>query len=213
MSLIAVQEVPSGGTNQDKFIPSLDLQLAGFSPIQLKDENLQTFLLADGHRLQEVYDLRLKVWEQKGSGDVVNRTLFPDGWYDELDDSGFHWITINSFHEIIAAARLNIFHSLKESPYFEATQHLRFPESEPFAFYSRLVVHPDYRSRSLSKKLYQLRAAYCDELRLSQSQLFTNNPYVISLYRDNGFKVAGKAKVSYHSSLVPHEVHVLAKGY
>lgn len=213
MNLTAVQETSSAVTNQNKSVQDFNSDIAEFSPILLKEDSLQTLLLTNKDNLQEVYNLRVKVWEHKGDCDFVNRELFPNGWYDELDESAYHWITINGRLEIVAAARLNIFHSLKDSPYFEATRHLQFSDSGSHAFYSRLVVHPDYRCRNLSKQLYQQRAAFCNEQGIRQAQLFTNNPYVISMYQANGFNVAGQGMVSYHPALAPHSVHVLAKGY
>lgn len=172
---------------------------------------LITKVLHNASRRQEIYDLRLSVWENSGSTQFVNRTLFPNGWYDELDETAFHWVTINHQNKIIAAARLNIFHSLKESPYYHSICHLPFPTEVPFAFFSRLVVHPHYRHNGLSRQLYDARHHFCRERKIAWSQVFINNPYVIGMFESEGFENMGQADVSYHVSSLPHAVNVFVK--
>ena len=172
---------------------------------------LSTELLIDSTRLQEIYDLRLEVWEHSGESNFVNRKLFPDGWYDDLDETAFHWVTFNDQNKIVAASRLNIFHSLEDSPYYSSMQHLLFPSNVPFAFYSRLVVHPQYRNHGLSRHLYEGRAQFCKEKQIISSQVFINNPFVISLFETEGFKNIGQAEVNYHVSSHPHTVNVFIK--
>ena len=172
---------------------------------------LLTMVLHDQSRLQEIYDLRLAVWENCGSIEFVNRTLFPTGWFDELDESAIHWVTINHQNKIVAAARLNVFHLLKESPYHTSISHLGFPAESAFAFYSRLVVDPQYRNNGLSKQLYEQRTHFCREKKIPWSQVFINNPHVIKMFEAEGFKNTGKAQVSYHKSSLPHSVNVFVK--
>lgn len=175
------------------------------------NDETHTVILTDLSRLQEIYDLRLKVWEQTGKCEFVNRKLFPNGWYDELDDTAFHWVTLNNHHEIVASARLNIFFSIDESPYYSSIRHLPFPKDKPFAFYSRLVVHPDYRSRNLSRHLYQARTAFCKKRGIKWTQVFINNPYVISIFEAEGYEKIGQAEVTYHSESPTHSVNVFVK--
>jgi predicted GNAT family N-acyltransferase len=176
-----------------------------------RQNSLSTELLTDPSRLQEIYDLRLEVWEHSGNNEFVNRQLFPNGWYDELDESAFHWVTFNDQNKIIAAARLNIFHSLEQSPYYDSIRHLAFPTDIPFAFYSRLVVHPQYRHKGLSQQLYNGRAQYCIENEIKWSQVFINNSYVIGLFEKEGFENIGQAEINYHISSHPHSVNVFVK--
>jgi predicted GNAT family N-acyltransferase len=176
-----------------------------------RQNSLSTELLTDPSRLQEIYDLRLEVWEHSGNNEFVNRQLFPNGWYDELDESAFHWVTFNDQNKIIAAARLNIFHSLEQSPYYDSIRHLAFPTDIPFAFYSRLVVHPQYRHNGLSQQLYSGRAQYCVEREIKWSQVFINNLYVIGLFEKEGFENIGQAEINYHISSHPHSVNVFVK--
>ena len=133
------------------------------STLEHSQNNLSTEFLINPARLQEIYDLRLEVWEHSGESSFVNRKLFPNGWYDNLDETALHWVTFNDQNKIVAAARLNIFHSLEDSPYYASMKHLLFPTNLPFAFYSRLVVHPQYRKHGLSRQLYDGRAQFCKE--------------------------------------------------
>lgn len=177
--------------------------LTGYSHLQKANDSinkLATKLLDDPFRLQEIYDLRLQVWENSGVNEFVNRHLFPNGWYDELDDTAVHWVTVNHQNKIVASARLNVFYSLKESPYCDSISHLSFPTEIPFAFFSRLVVHPHYRQNGLSRQLYEARARFCKERKIAWSQVFINNPYVITMFEAEGFKNIGEAEVSYHKS-------------
>lgn len=161
--------------------------------------------------LQEIYDLRLAVWEHSGVNEFVNRKLFPHGWRDKLDETALHWVTFNQQNKIVASARLNVFHSIKDSPYFDSIRHLEFPGEIPFAFFSRLVVHPQYRQNGLSRKLYEARAGFCSERKIAWSQVFINNPYVISMFEAKGFKNIGHAEINYHKSSQPHAVNVFVK--
>ena len=79
-----------------------------------KQQALRAELLTDTWRLHEIYDLRLNAWEHTGKNEFVNRQLYPNGWYDPLDESAFHWVVINDQNKIIASARLNLFYSFEE---------------------------------------------------------------------------------------------------
>lgn len=172
------------------------------------DKTLSTTFLTSHSRLREIYDLRLEAWEGAGKSEVVNREFFPNGWVDELDESAFHWVTLNQKLEIVAAARLNLFPTLAEFPFCDSVQHLRLPVAVPFAFFSRLVVHPSYRNNGLSRELYLKRAEFCKRRRISWSQVFINNPQVIRLFQREGYACVGQAEVAYHTSSKPHTVNV-----
>lgn len=172
---------------------------------------LKPELLTDTSRLQEIYDLRLNVWEHSGKSKFVNRKFYPNGWHDHLDGSAFHWIVINDQNKIIASARLNIFNSLEEFPYFLSVKNFSLPDVMPFAFFSRLVVHPQYRQNGLSRKLYNDRTRFCEERGIRWSQVFINNPVIISQFEKSGYKNIGQANVNYHPCSDPHSVNVFIK--
>jgi predicted GNAT family N-acyltransferase len=172
---------------------------------------LVTTVLNSQYRLQEIFNLRLDVWEKSGKIEFINRKFLPTGWYDELDETAIHWAILNHQNQIVASARLNIFYSLHESPYFASINHLPLPTEAPFAFFSRLVVHPQYRQRGLSRQLYEARARFCKERKIAWSHVFINNPYIVSMFEAKGFKNIGEAEVSYHVSSPSHAVNVFVK--
>lgn len=172
---------------------------------------LRPVLLTDKSRLPEIYNLRLNVWEHSGKSEFVNRNLYPNGWYDDLDKSAFHWIVVNNENKIIASARLNLFNSLEEFPYYLSVQNLLLPEIMPFAFFSRLVVHPQYRQNGLSRQLFTDRTLFCKEKEIQWTQVFINNPAIIRQYEKSGYQNIGQAGVSYHPSSEPHLVNVFIK--
>jgi hypothetical protein len=186
---------------------------AGFSLLNKfnKQAYLQPALLTDTTRLPEIYDLRLKVWEHSGKNTFVNRQLYPNGWYDPLDDSAFQWVVINERNEIIASARLNLFNSLKEFPYFLSVKDFSLPDVMPFAFFSRLVVHPHYRQNGLSRQLFINRSIFCEERGIRWSQVFINNVFIMNQFEKSGYKNIGQARVAYHPCADPHSVNVFIK--
>lgn len=176
-----------------------------------KYQTLRPELLTDKSRLHEIYDLRLNVWEHSGKSEFVNRKLYPNGWNDDLDDEAFHWVIINNQNKIIASARLNIFDSFEEFPYYLSVKNFSLPDIMPFAFFSRLVVHPQYRQKGLSKKLFASRTRFCEERDIRWTQVFINNQHIISQFEKSGYKNIGISQVAYHHSSDPHPVNVFIK--
>lgn len=181
------------------------------SDIFKPQHKLKAEFLADKLRLPEVYDLRLNVWEHSGKNDFVNRKLYPNGWFDELDQSAYHWIVVNEKNRIIASARLHLFYSLEDFPYYQSVKKFLLPTVMPFAFYSRLVVDPGYRQNGLSRLLYKVRSEFSREKGARWSQVFINNPIILQQFERSGYRNIGKAEVAYHSSSQPHSVNVLIK--
>jgi len=176
-----------------------------------KQQALHPELLTDAWRLHEIYDLRLNAWEHSGKNEFVNRQLYPNGWYDQLDGPAFHWVVINEQNKVIASARLNLFHSFEEFPYQQSVKHLLLPNALPFAFFSRLVVHPHYRQNGLSRQLFSSRASFCEEREIKWSQVFINNQLIINQFEKSGYENIGQAQVAYHPSSDPHSVNVFVK--
>ena len=170
-------------------------------------------LVTNPSRLKEIYNLRVDVWEHSGTSQFVNRRLYPDGWSDELDKTAWHWMIVNAEDKIIAAARMNLFTSFNQFPYYPSMKHIAFPHIFPFAFYSRLVIHPDYHGNGLSRQLVSSRLLFCEINKINWGQAFINNKHIIGLFQKLDFKNAGQAMVSYHQSSEPHSVNVLIKNY
>lgn len=122
----------------------------------------EPFILTDKSRLQEIYDLRVLAWENSPDSDNINSTKYPNGFSDQLEDKSIHIISTDARDTIVGAARLTICDALDELPYpgiFKAYEHL-MPAERPFLFYSRLVVHPDYRKTELRKMFDDFRINY-----------------------------------------------------
>lgn len=122
----------------------------------------EPFILTDKSRLQEIYDLRVLAWENSPDSDNINSTKYPNGFSDELEYKSIHIIATDAQDTIVGAARLTICDALDELPYpgiFKAYEHL-MPAERPFLFYSRLVVHPDYRKTELRKMFDDFRINY-----------------------------------------------------
>jgi|GEM_PF-650324 len=117
-------------------------------------------LVQDRASLDEIYRLRPIAWEYSPDGDIINTTLYPDGWQDSLDEGGIHWAIINDAGQIVSGARLNILHSLEDI--FPISDHTTQPLflSDPFAYISRLVVHPNSRNRGLAHMMDRVRIRY-----------------------------------------------------
>jgi len=176
-----------------------------------KQQALRAELLTDTWRLHEIYDLRLNAWEHTGKNEFVNRQLYPNGWYDPLDESAFHWVVINDQNKIIASARLNLFYSFEEFPYQPSVKNLLLPDVVPFAFFSRLVVHPHYRQNGLSRQLFTSRASFCEERKIKWSQVFINNQRIINQFEKSGYINIGQVQVAYHPCSNAHSVNVFVK--
>lgn len=168
-------------------------------------------LLTDKNRLKEIYALRVEAWENSEKREFVNQELFPNGWFDDLDDNAFHWVIINEHNKIIAAARLNIFNSLSKLPYKEFVKSIEFPTSIPFAFYSRLIVAKDYQGKGLSTKLDTVNLINHTNENFNWWYMFATKERETSLLNKLNYEHLGDCMVNYHSSTKPHIVGVYLK--
>lgn len=174
---------------------------------------LEPILLTDKTRLQEIYDLRVDVWENSEKSKFVNRQLFPDGWFDDLDQTAFHWVITNDQDKIIAAARLNLFDDFNQYPYNDFLKNLTIPKTTPFGFYSRLVIHPEYQGLGLSIRLDTSRMLFCEAKKIRWLQVLATNDRIKNLFEKLNFKIIGQAEVNYHEFTEPHLVNVFIKEY
>ncbi len=137
----------------------------------MTDKLFHPKLLTDKSQLQEIYNLRVTAYEQSPDSIYVNKQLFPQGLSDHLDNqvNTLHWIICDD-NKIIAAARLAIlddFADIKDLTNELYTYEL--PKERPFAYYSRLIVHPGYRKLGLP---YMLDKARIDYLRANRNIKF-----------------------------------------
>ena len=117
-------------------------------------------ILTDKTRFQEIFDLRVYAWEKSPSPANINRETYPNGFFDELDETAVHWVSLNTDGKIIAAARLAIIYDINELPYPQIFVNVELPAERPFLFYSRLVIHPEYRKWGLKEKFDLFRLRY-----------------------------------------------------
>ena len=137
--------------------------------------------------LKRIYRLRVTAWRESG---LISSDRYPEGWSDELDQQAIHWVIKHS-KNIVAAARLNILESLDELPYPGVFQDYEIPNLNPIAFYSRLVAHPDYRGRGISKQLDSVRLDYINKNKIPLV-IATARNWRIDKLKKVGFKVLGK---------------------
>lgn len=117
-------------------------------------------ILTDKSRLQEIFDLRVYAWENSPSPANINRETYPNGFFDKLDETAIHWVSFDADGKIIAAARLAIINDVNELPYPQIFTNIELPSERPFLFYSRLVIHPEFRKLGLKEKFDRIRLQF-----------------------------------------------------
>ncbi|MGD1847397.1 MAG: GNAT family N-acetyltransferase [Salibacteraceae bacterium] len=125
-------------------------------------------LLGGPKRLAEIFALRTLAWERSPGRQQINSSKYPNGYSDCLDANSLHFVSTDWNGNIIAAARLSVCNSYADLPYpemFAQLLHL-LPQQRPFAFYSRLVIHPDYRKRGIAQAMDTMRMEKQQELQL-----------------------------------------------
>lgn len=104
--------------------------------------------------LNRIGKLRAQVWLAEG---YLRPSVCSDGiWLDELDEAGKHWAVFYQ-GDMIAAARLNLHHSLEDMPHAKEFRPYELGIGVPYGFMSRLVVKQDYRRQGVARKLDCLR--------------------------------------------------------
>jgi GNAT superfamily N-acetyltransferase len=121
--------------------------------------DLKLEVLVDQSRLQEVYDLRVAAYEASTQSAHVSRGIYPNGWSDRLDefDSVRHWVVLDG-RKIVASARVVILEDIADTE--GEFSGIELPSGRPFAYWGRLVVHPEYRGRGLMRDLDQVRKTF-----------------------------------------------------
>lgn len=166
-------------------------------------------LLTEKSSLQEIYDLRVDVWEKSIKSEFVNRQLFPNGWTDDFDEKGKIFV-IKDDEKIIASARLNSVLDLCSFPFYNEIKHLNLPKSSPFGYYSRLVISPLFQGKGLSIKLDKIIIDTARELELKWliGLASERTEYMI---KKLGFYKYGIAQVRYNTQSNFHPINVIIK--
>ena len=153
----------------------------------------EPFLLNDPGRLPEIYSLRTYAWENSPGRANVNSVKYPNGYRDVSDERSIHFICTDQ-DEIIAAARLSLCDEITELPYHQVFDPYldQIPLGVPFLFYSRLVIHPEYRKRGLRQKFDEIRLRTQQEMNIPFG-LVTVNPIRTRQLEEYGFQNLGPA--------------------
>ncbi|MDB5284930.1 MAG: hypothetical protein JWO06_4005 [Bacteroidota bacterium] len=104
--------------------------------------------------LPAIFKLRVTCRQDQG---YITPENYPDGWFDEVDDSASHFAVFEG-ERLIGAARINYYGKISEHYYYHYFNDLSgYPQNETVAYLSRVVVHPDFRLAGISKSLVSLR--------------------------------------------------------
>ena len=158
--------------------------------------------LEDNTRLIEIYLLRVAAYENSPQHKLINSKRYPKGLYDSLDTQSVHYI-IEEKGRIIAAARVSIVDNLRLIPYFELFQDLTISLDEPFWFYSKLVVHPDYRGQGIGEKVNKHILSSLDSKK-AKTILFTAKTSKNQAFKDLGCSLI-KTLDNIHHKAYPYD--------
>lgn len=157
--------------------------------------NNEPTILTDLTRLQEIYNLRCLAWENGPYPDGVNFKNYPNGFYEKIDEKSIHFVIYNGDKEIIAASRLTHIQEFEELPYPKVfTSFSVYPNERPFLFYSRLVIHPNYRKMGLKQKMDKIRLQYQKDNQIAFSVATATDGRTKELIQYGFQKVADVAK-------------------
>jgi predicted GNAT family N-acyltransferase len=132
--------------------------------------NLVPELLTNKSKIQEIYDLRVSAYENSPKSIYVNKELFPNGWRDHLDEleDTYHFI-VQDKNKIVASGRVAIIDDIEKiTDLDEAFEKYTIPEGRPFAYFSRLVVHKDYRKLGIPDSLDNVRINFLKQNSLAK---------------------------------------------
>ncbi|MDF9799234.1 putative GNAT family N-acyltransferase [Catalinimonas alkaloidigena] len=170
--------------------------------------DFEPIITNDINQLQEIFDLRVEVWEKSPFHEIVNKNLFPNGWSDNLDSSGHHIIVHDGKKKIIASARLNFYEKTKSLPFFSLINHVQLPREGPLGYYSRLVVNE--KGYGISKKIDEFVINYC-KIKSINWIIGLSNTRTELMTNKLGFRVYGKTEIKYHELSKKHPVDIIIK--
>lgn len=107
--------------------------------------------------IREIEQLRLTSWsfyypylKELNSG--MNR--------DVLDYISVHFVSHDLQGKLVAANRITILEDLSQLPFAGLLNQSLYPDKVPFAYFSKLVVHPEYRKQGLKELMDQARTRF-----------------------------------------------------
>ena len=153
------------------------------------NNDLRIERLNDFTRLNEVYDLRVRAWEESQGSFIINQVKFPHGFKDEFDDESIHLVALNSEEQIVSACRLTIFDSLKNYPYIKLPA-LKILEDKAFGLIGRGVRKKDIKAKRLQYEFVSKCIDICKEqgVEYATGHAYDINVYMQNLMLELGFK-------------------------
>ena len=152
-------------------------------------------LLEDKSSLNEIFRLRVVAWENSHLAKYINSEWYPDGWVEDIDETSYHFVVKVRDAKIIAASRLSIIYD--ESVLGLGLNDVQLPIGRPFAYWSRLVIHPDYRGNGIVKKMDHIRKKFLESTNCNFMIVCADKERVSSL-RNQGFEEIGNVTHQYN---------------
>lgn len=148
-------------------------------------------LLTDKSQLQKIYDFRVHAWENSPAKKIVNKTLFPNGWSDSVDEFSLIWYKTNALQQIVATARLTYFDDIQNAINIGLNlKKFKLPPERPFGFLSRLAIDKSSRRKGLSRHFDEIRINKLKEDKIKFALVEVINQRVKGL-EALGFKIIG----------------------
>mgnify|MGYP006423534257 CR=1 FL=1 len=166
-------------------------------------------LLKDKSLLPQVYRLRVEAWKQSKYGFLVDPERFPTGMHDEFDATATHWIARDG-ERLVGSGRVNILKGLDDLCGDEAKAFKDYigEGHTRIGLLSRLVIHPDYRFRGLSREFDVLRLRYLKEQGVRMVIGYAN-PERLQRLNQYGFIELGPITVSVAGKFEPYTYTVI----
>jgi len=89
----------------------------------------------------------------------------PESFQDDLDVQSIHFVVVLENGFLVAANRVSIMNQIQDLPFAHLLNHHLYPD-QPFAYFSKLVVHPEYRKMGFKELLDEQRMCILSEYNL-----------------------------------------------
>jgi len=137
----------------------------------------------------QILALRKKVWEQTDPS--LMKQLFVNGFYDEHDETAFHWGVFDD-EKLIASARLSKHYLIETLPDFHLLEDIKKPDINfPIASLNRLVIDKEFQGNGLSTAF--------DKVRIAKAKLINCQSICGMTYGKRGNKLLSEGFNVYHS--------------
>lgn len=128
--------------------------------------------------LPDIVKLRKKIWDAEG----IVRPM--EAWRDPLDEMAIHFVAKQE-DQLVGAARLIVLNKDQISNIQRFAKYLEFDFLQdlafPFGFFSRLVVHPDFRGQGIGRQLKERRLDFLRDHFVPTAILTSQHPTVLGM--------------------------------